>query len=163
MSTRRIGSVVPKIIGDLSFRQYTAFRIIARTALQGVHPDLVFGLKIHCRQDESEDLWLDGRIHAGEICEHLSGPLKTTALCKKECRVEDEGSSPIPLIEKLDCQKPEDESACLMSELAIRHMARRGKVEIVMFSETEIELCLIYGRHTLTSKFPESKFCLFLS
>lgn len=165
MSLKKIGLVVPDIIGDLRFRQYTSFRIIARPAFQGVEKDLVFGMKIICKEAESGDLWLDGRIHASEICDKLGGSHRAMSLCKGRCDLDVESQTHIPLVERLDSENIKSESATLMCDLAIKHMARRGSVEISTFSDSEFELCMFYGKHTLISRFSfdESGLYLFLT
>jgi hypothetical protein len=165
--SKKIGLIVPEFRRDSVFKPSAVFRIIARKAFRGDEMDFVFGIQVsNNRGMVSEEMWLDGRIHARNICMTIEDARTSTIPCK--CSGDDRLSmTAITPVEKMVKDDPENESACQMERYAINQLAKKGKFEIAEFpagiDDSEIEFSLEYNEHTLLARFKKSSLCDFVN
>ena len=166
---RRPGIVSPVIHSGVRLR-FSSVHIIAEMALKGVTKDVRFGLSLGRKGVDRKDIWLDGRIHASEICIDLA-EIAEVVPCQCGVGKDHVSMSPIrpvdiTLIERLDVESPNGKIACCMESLAIRNVARNGRVEISEFPSGieggEIEFTLTYKNHILLARVDENDLCGFV-
>jgi hypothetical protein len=182
MPKRQIGRIVPENEGNLPFKLGTAFIITARPAFRGSALDYEFGVRLRFENEESPIFNFErGRVRASEICENLGGCHRKMALCKgclnegvdlglPPVLIDEEPDLPpaqlrptVNIFETLDKDNPESDFALLVGELAVRHLSRRGMMEIVPFGDSEIQFTLEYGKHSMWVRVDESDLFMFMT
>ena len=166
MPKKQSSSIVPANEANIPFADRVVFLITARPAFRGQIKDYEFGIKLILGKIESDSFPFEGgRIHAQNIDSLLDDRYKSTVSVEDAptLPVGKGALPPITLLEMIDRDDCDGGTSLIFGDRAACQFAKKGKMEVVPFGDTEVEFSFTYSRYTMTVRVNESDLIPFLT